>query len=146
MNSRQLAQKWSFPKHKIFEKELRKAASNWFKTKDYETHPRISYCPENWSDWKSNIILDEVSCYIEKVKDDREREGKPFPLHKYIHHGLSSQVMAFNLICPLITRNDYESLISVLQSKNFRSANDIHAALFEYEDRDVFNEGSGQPA
>lgn len=145
MNSRQLAQNWPFPRHKTFEKILRKAASEWFKEKGYETHPRMPYCLANWDDWERNIILDEVADYIRKVKNDCEKKGKPFPLHKYIHHGLSSQAMAFNLIGPLITRKDYEPLVSVLQAKGIMRSNDIFTASFEYEDRDVFNEDSGQP-
>lgn len=145
MNSRQLAQKWPFPRHKTFEKTLRKAASEWFKEKGYMIHPRMSYCLANWDDWEQNIILDEVADYIRKVKNDCEQKGKPFPLHKYIHHGLSSQAMAFNLIGPLITRNDYEPLVNALQKKGIPDVNDIFYASFEYEDRKIFNEYSGQP-
>ncbi len=53
--------------------------------------------------------------------------------------------MTFNLIGPLITRNDYEPIINLLQAKDVRSTNDIFSASFEYEDRDIFNEDSGQP-
>ncbi len=145
MNSRQLAQKWPSPRYKSFEKGLRIAASNWYVRKGYPSHPRMAYCLKNWSDWRSNIILDEVSNYIEQFKDNCEKEGKPFPLHKYIHHGLSSQAMAFNLIGPLITRDDYEPIIQLLKRKNLQIAASIASASFEFEDRDVFNEDTGQP-
>ena len=102
MNSRRLAQQWPFPRYKQFEQQLRQSASNWFDVKGFQSHPNMPYCLREWSDWKKNIILDEVSLYIEKVKDDCEAGGRPFPLHKFIHHGLSSQAMAFNLIGPLI--------------------------------------------
>ena len=107
MNSRQLSKNWPFPRYKLFEKELRKSASSYFKSKGYNTHPRMSYCLSKWRDWKNNIILEEVASYIEKFKKYCEQNGKSFPLHKYIHHGLSSQAMAFNLVGPLITRRDY---------------------------------------
>jgi hypothetical protein len=145
MNSRQLAQKWTFPRHKLFEKELRIAASNWFKNRGYSTHSRMSYCLNNWDDWKKNIILDEVAAYIEKHKEGCERDRKPFPLHKYVHHGLSSQAMEFNLIGPLITRNDFEPLLQLLTQKNVDVSGHVISASFEYEDRNVFNEDSGQP-
>jgi len=145
MNSRKLAQKWPFPRHKTFERQLRQSASVWFEEKQFLTHSKMPYCLKDWSDWKKNIILDEVSTYVEMVKNNSEKEGKPFPLHKYVHHGLSSQAMAFNLIGPLITRNDYEPLIRLLQKKNIENVQQIASASFEYEDRSVFNEDSGQP-
>jgi hypothetical protein len=145
MNSRQLAQKWPFPRHKAFEKILQNAAANWFKTQGYPTRVRMPYCLQSWGDWKHNIILDEVANYIESFKADCERNGKPFPLHKYVHHGLSSQAMTFNLIGPLITRNDFDPFMVLLDQANVNISNDIISASFEYEDRAVFNEDSGQP-
>lgn len=145
MSSRRLAQTWLFPRHKIFEQQLRLAASGWFDEKGFPTHAKIPYCLKDWGDWNRNIILDEVSSYVETVRRDCGKDGRPFPLHKYIHHGLSSQAMAFNLIGPLITRNDYSPLIRLLQKKGIEDAWRIVSASFEYEDRSVFNEDSGQP-
>jgi len=145
MNSRQLAKNWPYPRHKIFEKELRTAASEWFKSRGCLTHPRMPYCLKEWNEWKSNIILEETSLYIEKCRKECQNSGKPFPLHKYIHHGLSSQAMVFNLITPLIIRNDYKPISQILLQKNIDAEFQIMSASFEYEDRDVFNEDSGQP-
>lgn len=145
MNSRQLAQRWPFPRHKIFEKQLRKVAADWFKRKGFSIHPRMPYCLRSWDEWKNNIILKEVALYIEDFKERCENDGKPFPLHKYVHHGLSSQAMAFNLIGPLIIRSDFAPLIQILKKKNIENLKQITSANFEYEDRAVFNEDSGQP-
>lgn len=145
MNSRRLAQAWPFPKYQKFEQQLRQSASDWFVSNGFRTHPKMPYCLSEWSDWKQNIILEEVSTYIEQVKVDCEKDGRPFPLHKYIHHGLSSQAMAFNLVGPLITRNDYAPLAKLLHIKNQDTSTQIKSASFEYEDRSVFNEDSGQP-
>lgn len=145
MNSKKLAQEWPFPRHRMFEDQLRRSASAWFEGKQFSTHPKRHYCLKERSDWKKNIILDEVSAYVEQVKSNCEKEGKPFPLHKYVHHGLSSQALVFNLIGPLVTRNDYKPLIRLLEKKNVGNAHQIASATFEYEDRSVFNEDSGQP-
>jgi hypothetical protein len=145
LSSRRLAQNWSFPKHGTFIKHLRRSAKEWFFEKQFSTHSKMPYCLANLQDWKNNIILDEVSEYVELVEKDCEQSGKPFPLHKYVHHGLSSQAMAFNLIGPLIIRNNYEPLIRLLQKKNIVDAQKVVSAIFEYEDRTVFNEDSGQP-
>lgn len=51
--------------------------------------------------------------------------------------------MVFNLIGPLITRNDLHPLLDILKIKGIK--NYIKKAQFEYEDRNVFNEDTGQP-
>lgn len=91
------------------------------------------------------MILKEVVKYIQQCKTNCEANSSPFPLHKYLHHGLSSQAMAFNLIGPLITRNDYTPLVDVLQNKGISIASQVSKAEFEYEDRNIFNEDAGQP-
>jgi hypothetical protein len=105
----------------------------------------MPFCLAQWDDWKSNIILPEVSAYISARSADAQQREIPFPLHKYLHHGMSSQAMAFNLIGPLITRNDYVPLAAVLKAKQVPGADDVAEAVFEYEDREVFNEDTGQP-
>jgi len=145
MNSKQLAKKWPYPRHSEFEKELREAAKKWFSKKGFAVHSKMPYCLDKWVNWKRNIILPEVSIYIENFKTKSESKNKPFPLHKYIHHGLSSQAMVFNLIGALITRNDLSPLIDLLKSKGINDLELFNHAEFEYEDRNVFNEDSGQP-
>ncbi|MBF0430518.1 MAG: hypothetical protein HQK83_04525 [Fibrobacteria bacterium] len=90
------------------------------------------------------MILKDVAEYIQKCKDESKDE-KPYPLHKYIHHGLSSQAMVFNLIGPLIKRNDFAPLVKCLQAKGVDMPIDVKSGAFEFEDRKVFNEDSGQP-
>ncbi len=145
MNSKQRAKQWPYSRHKQFSKALRSAATTWFSEKQYPVHLRMPFCLAKWDDWRLNIILSEVAEYISAQKAEAQQKEVPFPLHKYLHHGMSSQAMVFNLMGPLITRNDYSSLTSVLQSKNVPGADDISEAVFEYEDRYVFNEDTGQP-
>jgi hypothetical protein len=143
MNSRRKAKEWIFPRHKEFESELRISSSEWFKEKGFKVHSKIPYCLDKLENWKNNIVLPEVAEYIENFKCQSEKVGKPFPLHKYAHHGLSSQAMVFNLVGPLITRNDLSPLIKLLESKGISGI--LKNAEFEYEDRNVFNEDTGQP-
>ena len=143
MNSRRKAKDWIFPRHKEFETELRISSSKWFQENGFKVHCKMPYCLDKLDNWRNNIVLPEVADYIETFKNQSEKDGKPFPLHKYAHHGLSSQAMVFNLVGPLITRNDLTPLTVLLKLKgvsgNFRKAE------FEYEDRNVFNEDTGQP-
>ncbi|MGB4031256.1 MAG: hypothetical protein WBK94_03240 [Tenuifilaceae bacterium] len=139
-----MEEKWIYPRQKQFERTLRENASNWFKDKGFKTHPKMPYCLDSWENWKNNIILSEVTEFINDCKNKAEVNGKPYPLHKYLHHGLSSQAMAFNLFGPLITRNDFSPLSNLLKDK-FGFDIKIETGVFEYEDRKVFNETGGQP-
>lgn len=144
MNSKQLAKKWCFRRKIDFEKELRSSNSQWFKSKGFKTHSKMPYCLHSWEEWRNNIILKEVADYIAGEKAKCETSNVPFPLHKYLHHGLSSQALAFNLIGPLITRSDLDPLIKVIALRTSIDLQVKHAS-FEYEDRNIFNEDSGQP-
>ncbi|GAM10469.1 hypothetical protein OR1_02758 [Geobacter sp. OR-1] len=152
MNSRQKAKQWPFARHKEFSSALRKSAANWFKDKGFITHPKMPYCLSDEGlvgseqKWKRNIILKEVAEYIEMQSNVAKKKKISFPLHKYLHHGMSSQGMAFNLIGPLILRGDYSPLAALLKSKNVYGADDITEAIFEYQDPvNRFNEDAGQP-
>lgn len=143
-SSKKLAQSWPHKRYSEYVKQLRENAAKWFANNNCQVHPKMSYCLDSLENWKSNIILDEVYNYISDTRKQKELESKPFPLHKYAHHGLSSQAMVFNLIAPLIVRNDYTPLIQLFKEKEIPVEGHI-TAEFEYEDRYVFNEDSGQP-
>jgi len=137
-NSRARAKTWTYPRHLAFEKALRLMAANWFRAKGFATHQRYPYILADYADWAKNIILPEVAAYIRS-----QRKG--FPLHKYIHHGLSSQAMLFNLVGPLIVRQDLEPLQNTLRKNGVVIPDSTISASLEYEDRRVFNEDAGQP-
>ena len=136
MNSRQKSKEWKIPRHTEFESELRNSSSEWFQKNNFQVHNKMPYCLDSLENWKNNIILAEVAAYIDNFKNESEKKNKPFPLHKYAHHGLSSQAMVFNLIGPLITRNDLNPLTDLLKLKGIDCK--INNAHFEYEDRNVF--------
>ena len=112
-NSRRLARTWPYPRHRYFEHYLQTAAASWFAARSLRVRSKMPYILAEWEDWHSNVILPEVAEY---VKTER-RKRKGFPLHKYIHHGLSSQAMLFNLVGPLIVKDDLEPLRSAFEQR-----------------------------
>lgn len=145
VSSRRLAQSWPYPRHRRFEEELRTAAAAWFQQRGYQTHPKYPYCLADLeTDWPKNLVLPEVADFIASERARCHAEGSSFPLHKYAHHGLSSQAMVFNLIGPLIVRDDLAPLRAILETQGLDVPEHL-GAEFEYEDRAVFNEDSGQP-
>jgi POLQ-like helicase len=143
-NSHKLSKTWPYPRHSGFEKELRLAAKEWFESKGLKCHSEYPYCLDKWENWHHNIIDQEVVTFIKG--DLQERKGKKgFPLHKYVHHGLSSQALLFNLLGPLVVRNDLIPLRQLLETKGIAWPDGKTYGAFEYEDRNVFKEYSGQP-
>jgi hypothetical protein len=68
-----------------------------------------------------------------------------FPLHKYLHHGLSSQAMLFNLVGALLVRGDLEPLRLACEVARIPWPQGQVAYRLEAEDRAMFNEDFGQP-
>ncbi len=90
------------------------------------------------ADWPKNIIVPDVAQYVQQRKPG-------LPLHKYVHHGLSSQGMLLNLVGPLIVSNHLQPLTRALTAGGISLPKTVSTGVFEYEDRSIFNEDAGQP-
>jgi len=141
----QRADSWPYERHDVFESKLRKQAAAFFRKKGYAVQTKYAYILADLTDWPRNILLKEVADYIVDEKKQREEQKVGFPLHKYLHHGLSSQAMLFNLVGPLVVRNDLEPILAVTQRRETCRAGGQTVARFEVENREVFNEDFGQP-
>jgi POLQ-like helicase len=140
-NSRQLARIWP---HQQYKRDMRQIANAWFVSKGLQTNRKWSFCLANHDMWPKNVICPDVVDYIQNERKRYEGE-ESFPLHRFLHHGLSSQAMVFNLIGPLIVRNDLDPLKEALNEAGMGWPVGDVSAGFEYADRTVFNEVSGQP-
>lgn len=144
-SSRALAREWPYPRRKDFEREMRTVATDYFKDNNLEVNKRYPFILAEWDMWPSNIILPEVTAYICGEREKSLKKKSPYPLHKYIHHGLSSQALLFNLVGPMITRNDFEPLRNAFEAREIPWPVGRTEAFFEMEDRTVFNEDTAQP-
>ena len=144
LSSKELAKTWPYTRHEEFVKPLRDAAAKWFETHNKEIHSRMPYCLAKHELWEHNILCRDVIEYILEERENFLGES-PFILHKYVHHGLSSQAMAFNLLGPLVVRNDFAPLQAALARIGIAWSGEVFDARFEYEKRKVFNEDVGQP-
>lgn len=134
-----------FKRHRDYKRAVGMVAAAWFKTRGLAVSPKYPYCLESLERWTDNIILPEVVKYIERERKTRAGRRQNFPLHKYVHHGLSSQAMLFNLVGPLIVRNDLEPLRTAFTAAGAPwPVGTIRAAL-EIEDRLMFGERQAQP-
>ena len=124
---------WPYERFSGFRQKLEKAATQWFRDQGFVAHSKYPYCLPSLSDWRNNIILPAVA---EFVGDRGIRK------HKYLHHGLSSQALAFNLLIPCLIRDDLQTLAESLAERPCDGGLEM---TFEYQDREVFNEGSRQP-
>ena len=112
------------------------SASRWFhdnRCAVTDTKPFILQAHDNW---RANIILDEVYAAVEPVR----------PRHTMIHHGLSSQALAFNLFGPLLVRNDWDAVRPAFEAQGIPWPTPACIGRFEYDDGSVFGEeGRDQP-
>jgi len=137
--------KWPYPLHSHYRSGLNRAAARWFADKGFSVSNKYPFILASRDDWQQNIIVPEVASYIAKEKAQRQSNGEPFPLHKYIHHGLSSQAMLFNLVGPLMVRDDLSPLRNALDHCGVPWPEGDVAAKLEVEDREVFGETQAQP-
>lgn len=144
-NSRRRARTWPYPRYARFRSAVRDAATAWFFQRRLETHPKYPYILANWDDWPNNMILPDVAQYVRHTAETQRAEGSPFPLHKYIHHGLSSQALLFNLVGPMLLKHDLTPLQRALQTKGVPVPAGSQDVVLEYENRGIFNEDTGQP-
>ena len=126
---------WAYERFKPFREKLEEAASEWFKSHGFPTHSERKFSLPKQLDWERNIIDGEVCRYIAR---------KATKLHKDVHHGLSSQALAFNLLGPFLVRDDLATLGQLLHGEDWITTARLELE-FEYEDREVFNEGTQQP-
>ena len=143
--SKRRAMAWPYPKHKAFEETLQAAAAAWFQAKGHPVNRRSPYILDSRQNWPRNILHPQVAGYVEQERARRQAAGNGFALHKYIHHGLSSQAMLLNLVGPLVVRQDLAPLQEALAAKGVTWPSGPARAVFEVEDREVFNENYGQP-
>lgn len=115
---------------------MENSAAAYFEKYGHKVDKKRPYILDSRDDWQNNIILPEV------VKLINEQGCK---LHQWIHNGLSSQAMLFNLIGPLVVENNYEPLFEVLRSKNIQLPIDKSEGYFEYEDYTILREDKNHP-
>ena len=119
----------------VFRRAVESAAGHWFRKHDFPVQSRRPYILTERRHWPDNILLPEVAELASGIR----------PLHKWIHHGLSSQAMAFNLFGPLVVRDDLQALRATLEAAGINWPTAKISGAFEVEDREVFNELQAQP-
>lgn len=143
-SSRQRATDWPYGRYKHYQKKLQQTAADWFGGQGCTVDKRSPYILAEWTDWPSNMIEPGIAPYVEAQRNARPA-GDAFPLHKYVHHGLSSQAALFNLVVPMILRNDLSPLLQALQASGCRCPSGDLQVELEHEDRETFCEDTGQP-
>ncbi len=141
---RALARTWPYGTHRAYEAGLRRAAAAWFAGKGAQTASGRPYCLARHDMWRGNIILPSVADYV--AAEHARREGdNGFPLHQWVHHGLSSQAMVFNLIGALIVRDDLAPLQVAMERAGIAWPAGTARASFEHSDCATFNEDPSHP-
>jgi hypothetical protein len=128
-----------------FERRLRQVAAEWLKARGFPQRPRTPYVLEGRDRWRDNIIVPEVARYIEAKLSTETSAGRRHSLHRWVHDGLSSQAMLFNLVGPLIVTGDFSPLRQAFVAAGLPFPVGQVCAEFEYQDPGVFSERVPQP-
>lgn len=140
---------WKNNLYSVFRKQQEEYVSNYFAEKrklgnGFYVQEKFPYILKEPKDWDKNIILDPVLQYIKSTKAEARENRDAFPLHKYLHHGLSSQAMLFNLFGDPILKKDYSFFQEVFHFNDIQ-IDDRYLLKFEYCNRSTFNENQQQP-
>lgn len=127
-----------------YRKQQNKIATDFFVKKGFQVQPDKKYILLSRDNWSQNIILPVVASDIEDKKQLAKANKISFPLHKYLHHGLSSQTMLFNLFGDALLKKDYAFFQEVFQYSDIQIDNK-YELKFEHSDRETFNEKQQQP-
>lgn len=144
-SNRELAREWPYKRRTDLEREMRSVAARYYRKNGLPVQKSRAFVLAEKEMWPRNIICPEVTDYIQEERERALSEKRPYPLHEYIHHGLSSQAILFNLIGPLIVRNNLEPLRSAFEAGGIPWPRGRTQAIFEMEDKSVFNEQTAQP-
>lgn len=126
-----------------YRERLEAAARVHFATRGLRTGP-TGYILPRWEDWPQNLDGADAGAAIVAERERRQAAGEPFPLHEYLHHGLSSQAMLFNLLLPLLDAGDLPALAPAFTEAGCPFPGSPRARL-EVSDREVFDERNAQP-
>lgn len=130
-------------KAKKFIKQIRSNAKRYYLNKKYST-AKCGYILEKYDDWHNNVIEPIVRIYIDNEIRNK-KAGATFALHKYIHHGLSSQACLFNLLGPYIANKSYDILQEIIKLSGIKLNSVISKISFEHTERKIFKEEQQQP-
>lgn len=96
--------------------------------------------------WRDNVIHNDIVSLINDSEPLAESwKINKYRLHRWFHHGLSSQAFAFNLFGLMRTRKDFSPLLSVLSVRGIQFDTQSLSLEFEFGERHVFNEKQGVP-
>jgi len=127
-----------------YRERLERSAAAWF-TAQGHTVQRTPYVLARWEDWPRNLLDPDLAALVDAERASREAKGEGFPLHKWLHHGLSSQAMLFNLVLPLLAREDVDALAESFRAAGAPWPGPGATARLEVEDRAIFGEAQAQP-
>lgn len=133
------------PRFADYRARMESAAARWFADRALSTHARIPYLLRDRDGWPENLVDPTLARLVEEEMRRRAGTGATFALHQYVHHGLSSQAMLFNLVLPLVRSGRVDDLRAAFVAAGAPWPGPGAGARLEVEDRTVFLESAGQP-
>ena len=135
---------WPYQRRSEWVAEQRRTVATYFRERGVAVG-RQDYILKDRDAWEHNLVDPGLRAWLIDLQQKRQASRGTFPIHKWIHHGLSSQALLVNLLGPALRAHRLDLLDIVFRDAGLQLAGEVTEVELEKEDRLVFNERQGQP-
>lgn len=135
---------WPYSRRSGWIGAQRRTVTAYFKKRNIPVNSS-GYILADRTAWEGNLVDAALKLWLLELQRERQAKGNAFPIHKWIHHGLSSQALLVNLLGPVLRERRWDVMDEVLKQAKLPLAGRIMSVDLEHENRDVFDEHRGQP-
>jgi hypothetical protein len=135
---------WPYTRRSVWVEAQRRIVASYFNKRGVRTSGE-GYILDDRHEWERNLVDATLKDWLLELQKQRRETRRVFPIHKWIHHGLSSQALLINLLGPVIRGKQWLIFDEILKRAGLSLSGRVKNVDLEQEDRNVFNEQSGQP-
>lgn len=130
---------WLYARRSEWVPEQEKRVAAYFAKRNRATIGR-GYIIADSKAWELNLVDPSLKEWLLQKKEHKRKQHQHFPIHEWIHHGLSSQALLINLVGPLIRDKRWTVFDEVFDSAGLGLKGKVNDVDLEYEDASVFSE------
>lgn len=143
-NHMESPREWPYSRRSAWITTQERHVARYFAARNVPTRGS-GYILANREAWELNLVDPRLKEWIYGIQEAKRAANIPFPIHEYVHHGLSSQALLINLLGPLILDQKWQAFDKILKGAKIPLAGKVTGIDLEHANRSVFNEDTGQP-
>lgn len=135
---------WPYARRSEWVDAQQRAVAAYFRKRNVPV-TSAGYILEDRKAWEGNLVDLTLKPWLLAEQRARQDAGGAFLIHKWIHHGLSSQALLINLLGPLLRDKRWDVIDAIFKGANIPLSGAVARVDLERDDRAIFNERQGQP-